>query len=93
MANFLSSTGSFNSARKGGYSNPEVDRLVAAGKAEPDREKRYVIYEQLQEIAARDVPIMPIYHWHLAYAYRDSITGFSQRINYQPTLDEIKIVK
>ncbi len=93
MANFLSSTGSFNSARKGGYSNPEVDQLVAAGKAEPDREKRYLIYEQLQEIAARDVPIMPIYHWRLAYAYRDSITGFSQRINYQPTLDEIKIVK
>ena len=62
-------------------------------KAETDKKKRYVNYEQLQEIAARDVPIIPIYHWYLAYAYRDSITGFAHRINYQPTLDEIKIVK
>jgi peptide/nickel transport system substrate-binding protein len=38
-----------------GYSNPEVDRLVEAGMAESDFQKRYEIYKQLQQITYEDV--------------------------------------
>jgi peptide/nickel transport system substrate-binding protein len=93
MTNFLASKGSFNAANKGGYSNAEVDALVAAGKAERDPQKRFAIYERLQEIAVRDVPIMPLYHWYVPYAYRDSISGLRHSITYQPTLDEIRLVR
>jgi peptide/nickel transport system substrate-binding protein len=93
MTNFLASKGSFNAANKGGYSNAEVDTLVAAGKAERDPQKRFAIYERLQEIAVRDVPMMPLYHWYVPYAYRDSISGLRHSITYQPTLDEIRLVK
>jgi peptide/nickel transport system substrate-binding protein len=93
MDRFLSSKGEFNFDRKAGYSNAEVDVLVAAGKAERDPRKRFETYERLQEIAARDVPVMPLYHEYGLYAYRDTISGMRQRIIYQPTLDEMQLVK
>ncbi len=93
MDRLLSSKGDYNVARKGGYSNTEVDGLVAAGKGERDPRKRFEIYERLQEIAVRDVPVTPLYHEYGIYAYRDSISGLRHRINFQPTLDEIRLVK
>ena len=93
FANFLHSTGTYNAANKAGYRNPEVDRLVAAGKGERNPQQRYAIYEQLQEIAATDVPVLPLYHEVAPYAYRDTIAGLRQRINYQPTLDELRLVR
>jgi peptide/nickel transport system substrate-binding protein len=93
MARFLSSKGDYNLDKKGGYSNAEVDALVAAGQAERDSRKRFAIYERLQEIAVRDVPMTPLYHEYGVYAYRDTITGLRIRVSYQPTLDEIRLVK
>lgn len=93
MSRFLSSDGDYNIARKGGYNNPEADRLVAAGRAERDPKKRFEIYGRLQEIAVQEVPVTPLYHVHLSYAYRDTITGLRHRVNYQPSLDEIRLVK
>ena len=93
MARFLASDGLYNDGRKGGYNNPEVDRLLGEGRAQRDQGKRFEIYEQLQEIAAHDVPVTPLYHVHLTYAYRDTIAGLSHRVTYQPTLDEIRLVK
>ena len=42
------------------YSNPEVDRLLEAGKTELDPEKRKDIYKQIQEIIRRDIPMYMI---------------------------------
>ena len=93
LGRFLASDGFNNATIKGGYSNPEADRLVALGKAELDPQKRFEIYERLQEIAADEVPVTPLYHNYLTYAYRDTITGLRHRVTYQPTLDTIQIVK
>ena len=93
LGRFLASDGFNNATIKGGYSNPEADRLVASGKAELDPQKRFEIYERLQEIAADEVPVTPLYHNYLTYAYRDTITGLRHRVTYQPTLDTIQIVK
>lgn len=42
------------------YSNPEVDKLIEAGRKEADPEKRKAIYEDVQERIARDVPVVMI---------------------------------
>lgn len=90
---FLRSTSVFNTTSRGAYKNPEVDQLIAAGKVERDQKKRYAAYERLQEIAAQDVPVFVLYYEKQPYAYRDTIVGLKHRINFQPTLDTIKLVK
>ena len=45
-----------------GYSNPRVDELVPAMEKELDREKRKVMFKELQEIFAEDLPRLPL-HW------------------------------
>jgi peptide/nickel transport system substrate-binding protein len=40
-----------------GYSNPEADKLIAAGRLEYDDAKRAVIYRQLQKIIHDDYPV------------------------------------
>ncbi|MCY7009018.1 ABC transporter substrate-binding protein [Fusobacterium simiae] len=42
------------------YSNPEVDKLLEAGKTELDPEKRKDIYKQIQEIVRKDIPMYMI---------------------------------
>jgi peptide/nickel transport system substrate-binding protein len=44
------------------YTNPEVDRLAEAGRAELDPARRKVIYGELQKIVADDLPIIPLWH-------------------------------
>ena len=39
------------------YSNPEVDKLLAAGKTEMDPEKRKEIYAEIQKIVRKDLPM------------------------------------
>lgn len=44
------------------YRNPEVDRLLAEGKSERDRERRLGLYRQANEIVARDAPWAFLYY-------------------------------
>lgn len=88
---FLHSRGGYNTTNKAGYHNDEVDRLIEAGRAERDVSQRFAIYERLQEIAAAEVPVLPLYHEHSPYAYSDGITGLRQRITYQPTLETVAV--
>jgi peptide/nickel transport system substrate-binding protein len=90
---FIHSTGTYNTTSKGGYKNAEADRLIAEGKVERDEKKRYAIYERLQELAVQEMPVLPLYHEHAPYAFRDSIAGLKQRIIYQPTLEAVRILK
>lgn len=49
----------FNNAT--GYSNPEVDTLFDKGRDAPTEEARKGYYFQVQEILARDLPVLTIY--------------------------------
>ncbi len=51
---FMHSSGYF--AKRAGYKNPEVDRLIEAAAKETDPKKREQLYFKLQEIAYQDVP-------------------------------------
>ncbi|HEY5928090.1 MAG TPA: ABC transporter substrate-binding protein [Kofleriaceae bacterium] len=44
------------------YKNPEVDRLVEAGRSELDPSKRKAIYADVQRIIADELPIIPLWH-------------------------------
>jgi peptide/nickel transport system substrate-binding protein len=43
------------------YSNPEVDRLLEAGRTTCTREERVKYYHRLQEILAEDLPLLFLY--------------------------------
>ncbi|MED4039470.1 ABC transporter substrate-binding protein [Niallia taxi] len=43
------------------YSNPEVDKLLLSGKQEPDTEKRKEIYNELQAIWSKELPVFTLY--------------------------------
>ena len=59
------------------YSNPEMDQLLEDGLAEPDPEKRKVIYKRVQEIFCEDVPILYVQYW-------DWFTFFTKRVKGLP---------
>jgi peptide/nickel transport system substrate-binding protein len=46
---------------RGYYSNPEMDRLVEAGKTTVDRDERKKIYAQVQQLAADDLPYVSLW--------------------------------
>ncbi len=51
----------YHSSRNGGwqnpvYHNPEVDKLIEAGRSESDPAKRAAIYEKFQELVVADAP-------------------------------------
>jgi peptide/nickel transport system substrate-binding protein len=43
------------------YSNPEMDRMLEAVQVENDPAKRMEQFHQIQKIAARDLPILPLF--------------------------------
>ncbi len=45
----------------GGYSDPEMDRLIDAIEVELDHDKRRALWVQLQQLYAEDLPALPLY--------------------------------
>lgn len=59
-----------------GYSNPEYDALNESSLRAPDEEARMAIYQQMDDILARDVPMIPIYFYTRVYALSPRVTGY-----------------
>ncbi|MEM1233605.1 MAG: ABC transporter substrate-binding protein [Pseudomonadota bacterium] len=49
-------------SNSGGYSNPDLDALLEAGRANFDQAKRAEIYNEVQEIIAAEAAMIPVYH-------------------------------
>jgi peptide/nickel transport system substrate-binding protein len=60
-------------ANRGYYVNPEVDRLIEAGRSTVDQEKRKQDYAQVQQILARDLPYINLW-------YFDNVVVHSTRV-------------
>lgn len=56
-----------------GYSNPELDRLVDEAAKELDPAKRVALLNRVQQIAAEDLPVLPI-------AYKQNMTFAHKRV-------------
>ncbi len=71
---YLHSTGGLNDFR---YSNSEADKLIVAGTKENDPAKRQVIYSQLQEYLAKDLPMLFLYFPYSNNALSKNFTGMT----------------
>lgn len=58
------------------YRNAEIDRLLTDGMRTLDRAGRQKIYARVQEILARDVPVVSLWHEDNIAAMRKNVSGF-----------------
>lgn len=77
----------------GHYSNPEVDKLFAAGRKEFDREKRRLIYQKLSTLISEDQPYTWLFYQNAYYGFSKDLRGymFSPRgpYHYSPGVGSI----
>ncbi|MFS0553964.1 glutathione ABC transporter substrate-binding protein [Brevibacillus sp. 179-C9.3 HS] len=59
------------------YSNPELDRLIEAGRVETDPAKRLAIYAKAQELELQDALVVPIRNLENLAVISNKIQGFS----------------
>ncbi len=62
-----------NGANRGRYRNPELDRLVEAGRRTIDPDRRRRIYDRVQEIVAEDLPYVSLW-------YPDNVAVVNRRV-------------
>jgi peptide/nickel transport system substrate-binding protein len=60
------------------YSNPTVDELILAGRAEADQEARIGIYHELQTILADDLPVLYLYYGRELQALSNRTQGLPE---------------
>ncbi len=58
-----------------GYSNPEFDRLLAAGDHAATPEEATKLYQQAEDILVREMPVIPLRVMQNAYAYSTRVTN------------------
>jgi peptide/nickel transport system substrate-binding protein len=63
---------------RGYYNNPRVDQLILQGRSTFDRAKRKPAYEEIQKIAAEDLPYISLYHQINVAVMRKNIEGYVQ---------------
>jgi len=81
-----SRTGGYGQTNRGGYRNPEIDRMIEASAGQLDQAQRL---RSLQAIMARcmeDLPRVPLY-------IEEEIYGVSSRIAWTPRLDMMVLGK
>lgn len=61
-----------------GWKNDEVEKLAKQGKTELDPEKRKEIYFKIQELFAKDTPLIYLFYVPYPVAMQKNITGFVQ---------------
>ncbi len=57
------------------YSNPRVDELILAGRSTIDQEKRRVIYDQIQQILAEDLPYINLWYLDNVLVHTNRVRG------------------
>jgi peptide/nickel transport system substrate-binding protein len=72
-----------NGFNRGGYSNPEVDRLIEQATAAVDEDTRRTLYQQVQRIVARDLPLIGLWAKTNVAVAQSDLTGLS----LSPTAD------
>ncbi len=63
------------------YKNPTLDRLLDQGLREPNREKRKLIYDQVQSLVSQDLALIPLWHDMDISIVGKNIEGYKLRTN------------
>lgn len=61
---------------RGYYSNARVDQLIVEGRSTFDRARRKAIYDEIQRIAADELPYISLYHQVNVAVMRKNIDGY-----------------
>jgi peptide/nickel transport system substrate-binding protein len=61
---------------RGFYSNPRVDQLLAEARSTFDQSRRTALYQQVQQIVARDLPYVSLYHRSNIAIMNKDLEGF-----------------
>jgi len=65
-----------DAAQRSGYSNPAVDELLEAQRAEFDPEKRKELFAEIQQLLWDDMPMIYLQQQVDLWGSRDNVTGF-----------------
>ena len=65
-----------NGDNRGRYRNPEIDRLLEAGRATVDPAQRKTIYGRVQNLLAEDLPYIPLWWWKNVVVQAPHVRGF-----------------
>jgi peptide/nickel transport system substrate-binding protein len=60
-----------------GYKNPEMEKLIADGAAEPDEAKRKAIYQRLNEIVVEDAYLIHVATNPFIFAMKKGVNGLA----------------
>jgi peptide/nickel transport system substrate-binding protein len=58
------------------YRSPRVDRLTEQGRRVASRERRAAIYQEVQQILAQDLPVVPLWHEDNVVVVREEVTDY-----------------
>jgi len=61
------------------YKNPELDELLVQARSTPDRQQRVQLYHQIQELVARELPVLYLF-------YQQEIQAISERTQGLPEM-------
>lgn len=75
------------------YSNPEVDKLIAAGKAEFDPAKRRAIYLRIEKILVDQAVSVPLVDEFSVWAMRGNVKGTAYNYSAYPILTDVSLAK
>jgi peptide/nickel transport system substrate-binding protein len=64
-------------ANRGDYSNPTIDALLQQAQQTVDMETRRSLYAQVQAIAARDLPVLPLWYTNSEVIYNRRLSGIA----------------
>lgn len=70
--------GSKTSFLNNGYSNRRIDQLIQTERTSTDEQERIEAFEEIQQIAAEEVPIVPVWQGGQNAAVREGVTGVEE---------------
>ena len=87
---FLEVFQSESKANYSGYKSKEYDAVLDAIKAEVDMTKRNLLLRRAEEILARDLPLLPMYHYTWSYLVKPYVLGYERHMQDQHPLKYIR---
>ncbi|MDF3079006.1 MAG: ABC-type dipeptide transport system, periplasmic component [Sphingobacteriaceae bacterium] len=72
------------------FKNAKFDRLFEASYYEPDNEKRYAMYRQMDNLVMEEAPVVILYYDQLMNLYQNGISGFSTNAQNLLILKRVK---
>ncbi|WP_214411321.1 peptide ABC transporter substrate-binding protein [Sphaerisporangium fuscum] len=75
-----------------GWDNKQFNELITKANSAPSMEASIPLYQQAEDVALAEMPMIPLWNWQDQAGYSNKVTGV-QLDAYSPNLDTITTVK